>query len=268
MFQEERFSIILGIIENEGKITTAQIQRKCGVGYGTAKNDLDLLAEKGLVQRTHGGAIRVMKIGFAPDIQGLSAKERCENIDPEYLAIAVKAVSLIEKDDVVYLTSASIGYLMAKELPDMRCTVVTNSLSIAEELRAKKAVRVIVTGGEMNENGNFYDEITMSVLRRLRMDKAFITGGACTAKFGISTVTSKSIGLTNLVCENTRSVIGLFPAAKIGRDSVVQICPAEKMEVLITSYGASDEECAAIAEKGVQVVRVQPENGNPGEETT
>ncbi|MBQ4353697.1 MAG: DeoR/GlpR transcriptional regulator, partial [Clostridia bacterium] len=260
--------IILGIIENEGKITTAQIQRKCGVGYGTAKNDLDLLAEKGLVQRTHGGAIAVRNIGFTPDIRHLSPKERCEKIDETYLAIAKKAVSMIEKDDVVYFTHASIGYLMAREMPDIPCTVVVNSITIAEELRLKKNIRVFVTGGEMNENGSFYDEFTMMFLRRMRFDLAFITAAACTASFGLSIQTPRSIGLTNLICENARRTAALFPSAKIGKDSVLQLMPPEKIDVLITDSEASDEECAAMTEKGVQVVRVHPENSNPGEETT
>ena len=58
MFQEERHAKILEIIANEGKISTSRIQREFSVGYGTAKNDLDTLAEKGLIQRTHGGAIK------------------------------------------------------------------------------------------------------------------------------------------------------------------------------------------------------------------
>lgn len=257
MFQEERHAKILAIIKEEGKITTSRIQRECMVGYGTAKNDLDVLSEKGLVQRTHGGAIPVWKIGYSPDIRHLSPKDRCAKVDETYLAIAKHAVGMIEEDEVVYFTHASIGYLMAKEMPDLACTVVTNSVVIAEELRQKKAVRVIVTGGEMNENGSFYDEFTMELLRKMRFDKAFITAAACTADFGLSIQTSRSVGLTNLICANARKTIALFPAVKIGRDSVLQMMPADKLDALITDTDASDEECSAIAEKGVEVIRVQ-----------
>lgn len=259
MFQEERHAKILEIIANEGKISTSRIQREFSVGYGTAKNDLDTLAEKGLIQRTHGGAIDAVKIGFSPDIRHLSPKDRCANVDETYLAIAKKAVGMIEKDDVVYFTHASIGYLMAREMPDMVCTVVTNSLTIAEELRPKKKIRTIVTGGEMNENGSFYDEFTMSLIRKMRFDIAFITAAACTADFGLSIQTSRSIGLTNLISDNSRKTVALFPAAKIGKDSVLQLMPIEKVNVLITDSEASDSECAAIAERGVEVVLAETE---------
>ena len=257
MFKEERHSEILRYIEENGKITTAQIQRMYSVGYGTAMNDLDELAEKGLVQRTHGGALKMKQVGYAPDnIRFLSSKERCVEITDNYLAIARKAIEMIEKNDVIYLTTASLGYIIAKELPDdLFVTVVVNSISIAEELRSKQC-RVILTGGEMHENGNFYDDFTTAMLRRIKFDKCFLTSAACTASFGLSVQTARNIGLTNIVIENSRKVIGMYPAAKLGCDSILQICPANVMDILITETEADDDTCSALSELGIDVVKV------------
>lgn len=258
MFKEERHAEILRYIEENGKITTAQIQRMYSVGYGTAMNDLDELAEKGLVQRTHGGALKLKQVGYAPDgIRSMSAKERCTEITDNYLAIARKAIERIDKNDVIYLTSASLGYIMAKELPaDLSVTAVVNSISIAEELRSKPNCRVIVTGGEMHENGNFYDDFTTAMLRRIKFDKCFLTSAACTASFGMSVQTARNIGLTNIVIENSRKVIGMYPAAKLGCDSILQICPANVMDILITEAEADDDACSAFTELGIDVIRV------------
>lgn len=257
MFKEERHTEILRYIEENGKITTAQIQRMYSVGYGTAMNDLDELSEKGLVQRTHGGALKLKQVGYAPDgIRTLSSKERCTVITDNYLAIARKAIEQIEKNDVIYLTSASLGYIIAKELPaDLFVTIVVNSISIAEELRQKQC-RVIVTGGEMHENGNFYDDFTNAMLRRIKFDKCFLTSAACTASFGLSVQTARNIGHTNIVIENSRQVIGMYPAEKLGRDSILQICPANVMDILITEAEADDDVCASFAELGVNVIQV------------
>ncbi len=257
MLKEERREAILKYIEENGKINTALIQRMFRVSYGTAKTDLDDLAEQGLVKRIHSGAIAVKPVGFNPHIGNITPKDRCAEILPNYLAIAKAAVEMIEQEDVVYITSASIGYLMAKELPaDRRCTVVTRSISIAEELRQKTAVRVILTGGEMQENGNFYDEFTMEVLRKLRFDKCFITAAACSAKFGLSIQGGRSIGLTNLVLGQSRMKIALFPKEKIGQESIMQICPVSEFDMLITETDSDMTECSAIAEKGVEMVYV------------
>ncbi|MGN1346921.1 MAG: DeoR/GlpR family DNA-binding transcription regulator [Eubacteriales bacterium] len=257
MFKEERHAEILKYIEENGKISTSQIQRMFSVGYGTAMNDLDELADRGLVQRTHGGALKLKQVGYAPDgIRTLSSKERCAEITENYLKIARKAVSLLEENDVIYLTSASLGYIMAMEIPtELSLTAVVNSISIAEGLRHKPKVRVVVTGGEMHENGNFYDDFTLAMLRRIKFDKCFLTSAACTASFGLSVQTARNIGLMNTVIENSRTVIGMYPAEKLGRDSILQICPANAMNLLITEADASDEECTALTNLGVEVVK-------------
>ncbi len=259
MFKEERHTEILRYIEENGKITTSQIQRMYSVGYGTAMNDLDELSARGLVQRTHGGALKLKQIGYAPDgVGAMSSKERCVEITDNYRKIAQKAAAMIEKQDVIYLTSASLGYIMAKELPgDLDITVVTNSISVAEELRSKPKARVIVTGGEMHENGNFYDDFTVAMLKRIKFDKCFLTSAACTASFGLSVQTARNIGLMNAVIENSRTVIGMYPAAKLGRDSILQICPADVLDILITEADASDEECSALTERGVSVIKTE-----------
>ena len=54
MFIEERHREILKRLNASGTITTAEIQRLFGIGYDSAKRDLRILEEKGLLKRTHG----------------------------------------------------------------------------------------------------------------------------------------------------------------------------------------------------------------------
>lgn len=106
----------------------------------SAKRDLRILEKKGLLKRTHGGAISNKKTDWG-DCHSLSAKERAIDIKENYLVIAKKAVAMIEPRDVIYVTHASIGYLFVKNIPqNLCCTIVTNSISIAEELRANKNI--------------------------------------------------------------------------------------------------------------------------------
>ena len=60
-------------------------------------------------------------------------------IREDYLMVAKKAIEYIEQQDVVYLTTSSVGYYMALHLPDqLQITVLTNSVTIAEVLRKKR----------------------------------------------------------------------------------------------------------------------------------
>ena len=259
MFKEERQAEILKIVEREGRISTAVIQRKFRVGYGTARNDLDELSDKGLVKRTHAGAVSVGTpgVGQLSGIHALSAKERCEEVKENYRRIAEEAVRRIREDEVVFLTSASMGYLCAEAVPEgLRCTVVTNSSSVAEALRKKSSVRVILTGGEMEENGNFYDDFTLSVLKQLRFDRAYLTAAGFSAGFGMSAQGGGSVPVVRQVIERSREVCALFPAEKLGAEYMRQICAAEDVDTLITEESAPETELDALEEKGVKIIRV------------
>lgn len=167
---------------------------------------------------------------------------------------------MIEPRDVVYMTGASIGFLMAQNLPvDLCCTIVTSSISIAEDLRKYKNVTVIVTGGEMSRNGSFYDAFTVEMINRLRFDKCFITAACISPKFGLSIQKSRNIGLLNAVISNSKVTIGLFPTEKIGFDSIVSVCPANRLNYLITDWDASEEDLVAFDEQGIEVVVVEKE---------
>ena len=103
MFIEERHREILKRLNASGTITTAEIQRLFGIGYDSAKRDLRILEEKGLLKRTHGGAI------------SLSAPERKETLRivkderPDIVSIARYAVSLIKPDEVVFSPGVACG---------------------------------------------------------------------------------------------------------------------------------------------------------------
>ena len=67
MFIEERHQAILDLLAKNGSILNSEIQEKFDVSYDSAKRDLRILEEKGLLKRTHGGAIPMIcrqKRGF------------------------------------------------------------------------------------------------------------------------------------------------------------------------------------------------------------
>ncbi|MBQ8228108.1 MAG: DeoR/GlpR transcriptional regulator [Clostridia bacterium] len=252
MFMEERHQEILRILSDKGRISNSEIQEVFGISYDSAKRDLRLLEEQGLLKRTHGGAIPARQIG-SNVIKNLSPDERVAEVKENYLAIAKEAVKDIEENDVVYITNASVGYLMAQNISDVNCTVVTNSISIAEELRKKENITVILAGGEMQNNGCFYDSFALSLINRLRFDKCFITSACVSKKFGLSIQKSRSVELTNAIINNSKTVYGLYPVEKIGFDSVISICPINKLNYIITDSEVSEDDLTPFEESGIKI---------------
>ncbi len=258
MFIEERHQAILDIISTNGRISTGEIQEKFDVSLDSARRDLRILEEKGLLKRTHGGAIPARQIAFSKPPK-VTCKDIAE-IKENYLTIAKKAVSMIKENDVVFIMQATVGYFMAQSLPtDIRIRVVTNSIVIAEELRTKDNISVILLGGEMDNKGTCYDAFAVDMINRLRFDKSFITAACISPEFGLSIQKSQAINFWNAVINSSKETIGLFPTEKIGFESIVSICPANRLDILITDWDASEEDLTAFDEQGINIVVVERE---------
>lgn len=253
MFIEERHQAILNWLSEKGSISNLDIQENFGVSYDSAKRDLRILEEKGLLKRTHGGALPIRQIAT-----GRPAKMTIKDIDvvkENYLAIAKEAVSMIQQNDVIYIPSATIGYFMTQNIPnDLKIKVVTNSIIIAEELRKKENIAVIMLGGEMDDRGNCYDTIAVETLKRLRFDKCFITSACISATFGLSIQKTQAISFWNALIDSSKMTVGLYPKEKIGFDSIVSICPANRLNTLITDWDASEADLKLFDEQGIKVV--------------
>lgn len=258
MFIEERHRIILEMLKQNERISVDEITRKFNISVESARRDLRLLEEQGLLKKTHGGAISVHQIasGKPPRTTGKDIAQ----IKPNYMAIAKRAVSMIDSGDVVFITSATVGYFMAQNLPqDLKIRVVTNSIVIAEELRKRDNISVILLGGEMDEKGNCYDAFAIDMIKRLRFDKCFITSAFISPEFGLSMQKSQAISFWNALIDSSKESIGLYPVEKIGFESVVSICTADRLNKLITDWEASEEDLSAFDERGIEVIIAEKE---------
>ena len=259
MYIEERHQAILEWLSAKGSISNADIQENFGVSYDSAKRDLRILEEKGLLKRTHGGALPLRQVAT-----GRPAKMTIRDMDhvrENYLEIAKEAVSMICNNDVVYIPSATVGLFMAQNLPNnIKIRTVTNSIIVAEELRKMDNVSVIMLGGEMDARGNCYDTIAVETIKRLRFDKCFITSACISASFGLSIQKTEAISFWNALIDSAKLTVGLFPKEKIGFDSIVSICPANRLNVLITDWDASEDDLKLFDEQGIKVVVVDIPN--------
>lgn len=252
MFMEERQKDIVKRLNETGRVLVSELQERYGISADCARRDLRTLEGKGLLQRTHGGAI-------VPDMQGRFPEETycpadCEEERPDYRAVAAEAVKYIRDGEVVYLTSSQAGYEMAKLLPDsLSVTVLTNSLSVAEVLRKRSAVQLFFLGGGMNHRGNCHDCYTVNMVKSIHMDRAFFSHTAFDLSFGASLHECSGVELARAVMENSAVNIGVYPSCKIGRHSVHAVCRPEEYDLLITDSGVSEDFAGEAGKLGLPV---------------
>ncbi len=259
MFIEERHQAILNIISLNGRVSIGEIQEEFGISVDSARRDLRILEEKGLLKRTHGGAIPLPKAGQLSPV-----KMRCYNMSdlPEvyinYDEIAKRAVTYIRPDDAVYITSGSVGYLMINYLPkDFEFTAVVSSVDNAMALKKYDNIKTYVIGGMMRPNGRMVDSMAQEYVRNMRFDISFLTGAGITADFGISNQTPETTAFHKIVAENSRKNIALFPSEKIGVRVLFKDVDTSRLGTLINDWDALEEELVKFDELGIEVVVVE-----------
>lgn len=83
---------------------------------------------------------------------------------------------------------------------------------------------------------------------------SFITAACISPKFGLSIQKSQAISFCNAVLDSSKYSVGLFPTEKIGFESIVSICPSNRLNMLITDWNASEYDLKEFDEQGIEIV--------------
>lgn len=180
---EERHQLILDLLKSNSKVMAVALAAQLSTTEATIRRDLRFLSDQGLCKRIHGGAL-----SFAPPTG--TPEERLLNHNSEKQALAIAALTLLKKDQVIFLDASSTHMLLASLLPaDLQLTVVTNSPAIACRLLERQNIRTILIGGELNYDvGGAIDITASEALRRYRFDISFIGVCAWSSEVGFSAI--------------------------------------------------------------------------------
>lgn len=259
MFTEERRNKILDLLEKEGRVIAKDLAEMFEMSIDSIRRDLTIMEEKGMLKRTHGGAIpssKVRKLASPPS-------KRYREGSKYDQAISKAATSYIQGGDTIFIGGASIHYTMLKYLPSVPFTVVTNSIKIADTLREKTWIETYLIGGKVKASGNMTDSLAYEFVRQFSIDLFFSTGGGISAN-GISTATPEVANFGKSVGTVSRKHICLAPHYKLGVDFFAKGESIQNVDLLITDEEANEEAIQQIKNKGVSVfiAKVEEEKRN------
>ncbi|MCM3719267.1 DeoR/GlpR family DNA-binding transcription regulator [Fictibacillus phosphorivorans] len=249
MFSEERREKILEVLKKEGRVLAKELSDALQVSIDSIRRDLSTLEDKGLVKRTHGGAIPVTKVKKGP----IAPTERYTEGTMHENAIVKEAAKWIQAGDTLFIGGAAIHYVLLKYLPSVPLTVVTNSLKIADALREQENIDLYVIGGKVKNSGNMTDALAIQLVSHYSFDLTFVTGGGISER-GISTATPEAAAFMKAVGTVSKKSIGLFTHNKIGVHAFANVGPVSNLAAVITDGESSREHLDAIKQQGVKVI--------------
>jgi DeoR family transcriptional regulator, fructose operon transcriptional repressor len=232
-----RHQFILDLLQTQGSVQVSELSERFGVTSKTIREDLEKLEEKGLLRRIHGGAVSHNDQADAmlplqiPNTKNSKEKE----------AIAIYALGYIQQNDVIALDAGSTTLEIAKKLPNMPLTVLTNDLLIIRELMLKDQIRLVVPGGYRHHNVLVGND-ALEWLTRINVQKLFLSATGVHDKFGLSVFTSELMDLKKAYISEAKEIYGVADHSKFDRAALLTFAELKVLHVLITDDGLEDEQ--------------------------
>jgi len=253
MLNEERRRAIVELINREGRVLVADLSKQFATSQVTIRKDLELLHDRGLLHRSHGGALTAREGA----IEDPTLREKEQLHRKEKLHIAAAAARFAKEGQVVILDSGTTTTAIARALRSFRkLTVITNAVNIAAEL-SNTALEVILTGGTLRKNSfSLVGPIAEETLRHLNADLLFLGVDGFDVQYGLSTPNLLESKVNRVMLEISRHRIAVCDSSKFGRRSLSQIGPTSSLHGVITDHALPKSDLNALRKSGIEVTLV------------
>ncbi|AUI67184.1 MULTISPECIES: DeoR/GlpR family DNA-binding transcription regulator [Glaesserella] len=243
---QQRRQVIVNIVQEQGEVSVEHLAHLFETSEVTIRKDLTALEESGFLLRRYGGAIKLPS-DLIDDSQ--------ENLSKQKLAIATAAANQIRDHNRIIIDSGSTTGALVKALHQSGLVVMTNSLSLANELTTLECEpTVLMTGGTWDvRSESFQGKVAEQVLRSYDFDQLFIGADGLDLARGTTTF-NELVGLSQVMAEVSREVIVLIESQKIGRKMPNLELEWQKIHKLITDDQLDPYVKAQIEGLGIEVI--------------
>jgi len=242
---------IVEFINGEGQATAASLMSRFGVSRDTIRRDLTMLEERGLLVRTHGGA--VARGELVTSVTTLSSRMDAQ-INAK-IRIARQTAALIRDGETIALNGGSTTTYLAAELGERRLlTLVTNNMRIPLAVPERCLRNLYFIGGTwMPGQQVTVGSIGFAHIAGIRADTAIIGVTALSAD-GFSIGTLEEALASKAMMDLSRRVVLVADHTKFNRDAFALVAPLRAAQVLVTDKPPGGELARALAEAETQVV--------------
>ncbi len=253
MLARQRHAYILDRVRADGGVRVADLVRELAVSDMTIRRDLELLHERGLLEKVHGGATTVpASASFEP---GFSAKVVLQPDAKE--RIADEAAALVSPGQAIAISAGTTTYAIARRLLDVpRLTVVTNSVPVADVLYhgGRSDQTVILTGGVRTPSDALTGPFAVAALRTVNVDLVLMGVHGMDPRAGFTTPNMLEAETDRALVEAARRLVVVADHTKWGVIGVSTIARLSQADLLISDAGLSAEGRAILGEQVQELV--------------
>jgi DeoR family transcriptional regulator of aga operon len=253
MLIEERRQYIVALAQKNGRVLVEELSESLGISRITIRKDLDHLQIRGVLQRTHGGAL----LPGNGALSDPSLEEKEGRHSSEKLRIADAAANLVQEGQCVLLDSGTTTTAIARALKRFSyLTIITNAVNIAAELSVTD-FEVLLTGGSLRKNSfSLVGPIAEDMLRDMHADILFLGVDGFDLDVGLSTPNVMESRVNRAMVKASSTVVAVCDSTKFNRRSLSKIVDASKIHHVITDSSLPLETAEALRNINIKLTLV------------
>lgn len=253
MMAEERRTQILKILRANGRVKVDELKRRFRTSAVTIRNDLNELDQKGLVQRSHGGAV-------SPDtiLRESPLYERLKAQSEEKRRIGAMAATLINDGETIILDSGTTTLEIARQIKNKQgLQILTNGVNVAVELLDARGVQTFIAGGTVRgDSASIVGRSTEEMFDQFAADKLFLSAAGCDPDFGVSGANLEETMVNRAMLRIAREVILVSDATKFSKRSMSRITTFTEIDTVISDVSLQPELQQKIRSFGCKLILV------------
>lgn len=240
---------ILDLARIEGRVLVENLAQRFDVTLQTIRRDLGELAEQGLLDRVHGGAVPragVVNLGYESR-RRLHAEAKA--------AIAAACAAAIPDNSSLILNLGTTTEAVAQALlHHSNIMVVTNNMNVANILLANPGCEIMVAGGALRRSdGGLTGELTTQFFEQFKVDYAVIGTSALDADGDLLDFDLAEVRVSRAILRQARQSFLVTDHSKLGRSAPARIASLSEVDRIFIDTPLPDALAQRCAEWGTGV---------------
>jgi DeoR/GlpR family transcriptional regulator of sugar metabolism len=258
MLVEERRQRILDLVSRQGIVSLDDLVRAVDASESTVRRDLEFWHSKGLLKRTHGGAMFIGDTSSLPALEERSARQI-----EEKRAIARAAAARIHDGDAILLDGGTTTLEVARLLVGRHLQIVTNSLPIANLFASSRETDLVFIGGYVYpKTGVALGQLTVRMMEDIHVHQTIISVAGVTAR-GFFNGNLLLVETERQMMRCADEVVVVADHTKIGKQALAFLCELSAVDTLIVDHNIAAEQRALLGEANVRLIVAGEEAAEP-----
>ena len=243
---------ILTLLKEKGKVSVLELSEYFSVTPKTIRRDLEFLEENGELIRTHGGAELTKTDILREKPFGLRLNIEAEKKN----SIGKKAASLLTNGQRIFIGAGStLDYLSSHIDNRNRLYVVTDSITVVNQLNNRSEVEMFMIGGEITKHIlGASGTIAENTLKNFWFDMAFISATTIDQEGHLFHRGPAEFGIYNHLAERSTKLVALIDSTKLGKHNFINVARLRRNDILITDKKADPVFLEDLRSQGIEII--------------